>query len=238
METYKIGNKVKCIVRSLVPCTIGTTEMKYGNQPYTILNDIDASLHFTTAGSAARVQRTAQLAYSMDNVSGVKLSNVTLNKRILDLIFDIKPQEEVLCNSSVNMDVEPGEPLELSYLVNQHGAIYQVFIYNADAELVAAQGSIDKSNFTIDVGPDGGNFLVFYSHEGQMGYALERTGGVYLSLDLEVDGNESDDLNTYYIHLHRCSLSVSKNLYFHGGINNIDLDFAVIPSEEDYITIK
>lgn len=245
METYKIGNKVKCTIRSLVPGILGSTEMQYGNQPYTILKDIDASMQFSTNSASAKTQRTTQLAYNVDNISGLRLSNVSLTKKVLDLIFDNKPKEELLCNESINIDVEPGKPLELTHLLNQHNEIYQVFIYDADGSMVAARGIINDSNFNdsenggiIEVNEFGGNFLVFYSYEGQLGYSLKRENNTYVSIDLEVTGNESDDLNTYYIHLHRCSLGVNKHLYFNGNINNVDLEFVVVPSEEDYITIK
>ena len=40
MKTYKIGNKVKCIIRSYSSGYIGETRMEYDNQPYTVLQDI------------------------------------------------------------------------------------------------------------------------------------------------------------------------------------------------------
>ena len=46
METYKIGNKVDCIIRSFASGTLGQTEMKYANQPYTIIKNIEASMTF------------------------------------------------------------------------------------------------------------------------------------------------------------------------------------------------
>ena len=46
MKTYKLGNKIKCIIRSFASGKIGSQEMQYGNQPYTVLKDVAASVTF------------------------------------------------------------------------------------------------------------------------------------------------------------------------------------------------
>lgn len=87
------------------------------------------------------------------------------------------------------------------------------------------------------------NYLVFYSYPGK-GYALNRNQNIYLTLDLEVEGNKGDTQNntdslyTYFLHLEKCSLSVDKNLYFTGNVNTVDLNFKILHSDEDYITIS
>ena len=42
METYKLGNKVNCIFRAYHSGKIGDETIQYDNQPYTIVNDIQA----------------------------------------------------------------------------------------------------------------------------------------------------------------------------------------------------
>lgn len=248
METYKLGNKVKCIIRSASAGKLGNMEMKYGNQPYTIVKDVEATMRFTSNNKTAKSNRVNQLAYSVDDVSGLQLRNVAFTDKILGLMFGEAPAEGILCNVSENFDVEPGETLSLTHQIATHSAIYQVFVYDVDGQLIAARGFVDNENFNqptesgkngiIDVGPSGGNFLVFYSYMGTKGYSLARDVNPYVVLDLEISGNESDEPNDYFIHLERCSLSVDKNLYFRNGINTVDLDFTIIPSEHDYITIK
>jgi hypothetical protein len=248
METYKLGNKVKCIIRSASAGKLGNMEMKYGNQPYTVIKDIEATISFTSNHKIAKSGRTAQLSYSVDDVSNIQLKNVAFTDKILGLMFDEAPIDGVLCNVSENFDVEPGEHLSLMYPVTTYGEIYQVFIYDVDGNLIAARGFVNNENFNqeieseitgiIDVGQNGGNFLVFYSYMATKGYSLSRDNNTYVVLDLEISGNTSDEPNDYFIHLERCSLRVDKNLYFRNGINTVDLDFTIIPSENDYITIK
>lgn len=248
METYKLGNKVKCIIRSISAGKLGNMEMKYGNQPYTVIKDVEATMRFTSHNRTAKSNQTNELAYSIDDVAGLQLRNVAFTDKILGLMFDDAPAEGVLCNVSDNFDIEPGETLSLAHQIANYGEIYQVFVYDVDGKLIAARSCVNNKNFDqiadsgkngiINVGQYGGNFLVFYSYIGTKGYSLARSTNTYVILDLEITGNESDDPNDYFIHLERCSLRVDKNLYFRDGVNTVDLDFTIIPSENDYITIK
>ena len=88
METYKIGNKVDCIIRSFASGTLGQTEMKYANQPYTIIKNIEASMTFLEQNKKASVSRNTQLQYNIDFLDSLKLNNVPLTKKILELMFD------------------------------------------------------------------------------------------------------------------------------------------------------
>lgn len=238
MDTYKIGNKINCIVRSVASGKLGRDEMLYANQPYTIIKDIEATIRFSDTSKTAKSHGETKLGYTIDNISELTLSNVSLNERILNLMYD--ETDDILCHGSVNIDVDDYNTLAFSLwsFVQSHGPLYQVFVYDSNRQLVFAQGVMEKEQDCVVTVSDTGNFLVFYSYQGSMGYKLSRTTNTYVALDIEVEGNESDNTNTYFIHLHKCLLSLDKNMYFHNGINTIDLNFKVIPSEEDYITIK
>jgi hypothetical protein len=73
---------------------------------------------------------------------------------------------------------------------------------------------------------------------------LNRNDNLYLTLDLEIEGNkgntqnDTDNTHSYFLHLEKCALSIDKNLYFTSGINTIDLNFKILHSDEDYITIS
>ena len=148
--------------------------------------------------------------------------------------------EMTLCNTMINFDVEEGGVLDLTSLITEYESIYQVFIYNVGGELVDAEGTINKDNpiRKNDQITKGGNFLVFYGYANSKGRALHRKNNVYLTLDLQVFGNETDEETLYFIHLEKCNLSMNKNLYFSGNINTVDLDFTIIPSDDDYITME
>ena len=135
METYKLGNKINCIVRSGSSGKLGSKNMQYGNQPYTVIRDVSATMQFASQNKAARAHKETQLAFSLDNVSQLRLTNVPFTKPIFDLMFD-SIEEDILCNTMMNFDVDEGGALELTSLIRDYESIYQVFIYNADGELV------------------------------------------------------------------------------------------------------
>lgn len=236
MNTYKLGNNVKCIVRSFSPCWINDIEMKYGNQPYTVLNDLEAQLTFRAHNKQAKSIQT-ELSYNIDYADNLRLSNVKLSDRILNLIYS--QYDSCLCHVSYNCDAVNGK-FYLQMPLNEQ-MIYQLFIYNADGKLVKAEGSWSTNNNEIIIPEDqkisNSNYLVFYSYPGK-GYNLQKTHNFYFTLDLEISGNKDESTSSYWIHLEKCALEIDKNLYFSGNVNTVDLNFKILHSDEDYITIK
>ena len=86
MNTYKLGNKVTCIIRAYSNGKIGDVVMDYNNQPYTIVKSATANLSFTDIDITAKSNFT-QLAYNNSKLSQIQISDVTLNDKILNLIF-------------------------------------------------------------------------------------------------------------------------------------------------------
>lgn len=240
MNVYKLGNKVKCIIRSFSSGKIGTIDMQYANQPYTVLSDVEANLSFRTKNRDLSAIRS-ELNYSIDYADVLKISNVKLSDRILNLIFS--SFQDSLCHISENYTGYNGQ----FYLPFPKGLdeIYQLFIYNADGKLVKAEGTCKNNKIIIpeDLNKEACDYLVFYSYPGK-GYNLQKNDNFYLSLDLEIQGNQGDSqsntdiTSTYWVHLNKCALEIDKNLYFRGSINTIDLTFKILHSNEDYITIE
>ena len=86
MKTYKLGNKIKCIIRSFSAGKIGDQEMIFGNQPYTVLKDVEASLSFSDNTHNSKTS-FVELAHNKDSLQEITFSNVELNDKILNLIF-------------------------------------------------------------------------------------------------------------------------------------------------------
>ena len=86
MNTYKLGNKVTGIIRAYSSGKIGDMVMDYDNQPYTIIKSVTANLGFTDIDAIAKSSFT-QLAYNNSKLSQVQISDVTLNDKILNLIY-------------------------------------------------------------------------------------------------------------------------------------------------------
>ena len=239
MRTYKLGNKIDCIIRSFSPIQIGDDELIFSNQPYTILRDVETNLIFKTSESDSKT-RFSQLHFSVDSLDEITISDVELNNKILNLIFS--KNKEKFTSSVVNCDVEDNK----FYLPASNSQIFQVFIYDVFSNLIAAtsewnDAEINLEEFEYQHLPEeryNGNCLVFYSTLGEIGYNINRTENIYLTLDFIISGSEDDELNTSYIHINKCSLSVDKNMYFNNTVNAVDLKFKVIDDGNSYITLK
>lgn len=258
MKTYKLGNKIKCIIRSTSAGFIGSQEMELGNQPYTVLKDIEASLVFEDNTSNAKSVFN-KLTYSEDSLREITISNVELNDKILNLIFS--KNEEKRCSTVENITIDH-QQFQISTDVDE---IFEVFVYNCNGELIAATdrlslddgsaGKITLSHSTfrhywperhLDLTEEA---LVFFDYKGRHGFNLTREydwrnqeeyryNSQYLTLDLIIEGNEDDTFNTSHIHIDRCALKVDKNMYFNRSINTVDLRFVVINDSENYITLN
>ena len=230
MKEYKIGNKGTCIIRSSTSGNIGQIEMEYGNQPYTILKNVDATVSFADVdGRAKAVQQ--ELFYNTANLNSIKISNVNLTDKILNLIYSKK--EEVFIHYVEKSYSDENNKVFLP----SSDPKYQVFVYNEDEQLERAFGVVEDNY--IEVEKANSPYLVVYSCLAEKGFALNKSHYMYLTLDYQVDGNdESNQKRTYCFHFHKCALKADQNLYFNNGINTVDLEFKIIRSNEDYVTIK
>lgn len=229
MKTYKLGNKVTCIIRSYTSGYIGDQYMQFANQPYTILKDVEGSIRFadTTRNAQTDVNK---LAYSVDHMQEITFSNIELNDKILNLIFS-KSKENL-----INLVDDSGYSDENCRLILPSDAetLYNVFIYNVDNKLEKAIGETKEK--VIDVEYADKNYLVFYSYPDTV-KGLGRDNNLYLTLDLIMEGNADDEPTKTTMHIEKCVLSVDKNMYFNNRIMATDLHFTVINDEEDNVYI-
>ena len=235
METYKIGNKVKCIIRSFSPGKIGAEEMIYSNQPYTILDGASAELHFKDVSRTAKDDTQRLMFHNMSMVDTITISNIQLTNKIMNLIF---PKSETkLAHVAENYNSDEYNQIFL----NHSGPIYQVFVYNNKGELEkdSCQGQWDAAR-PISVEKSDSNYLIVYSFEKEVAFNLNNFNNIYLTVDLEIQGNTDDSLNKMWIHLDKCGLHVDKNMYFNQNSNAVDLVFEIISDRdtENYITVK
>lgn len=229
MNTYKIGNKVKCIIRSYRAGQIGNENMEWDNQPYTILKDVGASLYFNSKSKTVYdSQTTTTLQYNFSNANNLRLSNILLTDKILNLIY---PKiESKLCNTSEFCTSSSNNEIFLTIDAEE---IYQVFIYNKDG-FEAAYGSLNP-NEPITVNEPDSSYLICYSFVSERTYSIDNFDNLYLTIDLEIDGNINDETSKMWIHLEKCALNVDKNLYFQNMSNAIDLNFTILDGD-NYIS--
>lgn len=228
MKTYKLGNKTKCIIRSFSAGKIGEQEMKYDNQPYTVLKDVEASLTFVDKNISSK-STFVDLSYNIDSLQEINISNVELNDKILNLIFS--KNEDKLCSTMINCVAENNK----IYITSPTDEIYQVFIYDVDGNLEQAYGVLNNMEVEVQRNED---YLVFFTYVGEKSFKINRSESLYLTLDLILEGNADDEINTSFIHINKCALKVNKNMYFNRSLNAIDLKFIVIDDNESYITLE
>lgn len=245
MKTYKLGNKIKCIIRSFSAGKIGDQKMIFDNQPYTVLKDVEASLSFSDSTHNSKTS-FVELAHNKDSLQEITFSNVELNDKILNLIF--LKNEDKPCSTMENVNTIY-QQFQISTNVNK---IYQVFVYNCDGELLAATGEVELPNGSSEyINLKGFDYydpnkhtgleediLVFYTYEGSNSFKLCNESNQYLTLDLILEGNKDDELNKSYIHINKCELKVNKNMHFNRSLNAVDLKFIVINDSESYITLE
>ena len=228
MKTYKLGNKTKCIIRSFSAGRIGEQEIKYDNQPYTVLKDVEASLTFVDKNVSSK-STFVDLSYNIDSLQEINISNVELNDKILNLIFS--KNEDKLCSTMINCVAENNK----IYITSPTDEIYQVFIYDVDGNLEQAYGVLNNMEVEVNRNED---YLVFFTYAGEKSFKINRSESLYLTLDLILEGNADDEINTSFIHINKCALKVNKNMYFNRSLNAVDLKFVVIDDNESYITLE
>ena len=228
MKTYKLGNKTKCIIRSFSAGRIGEQEMQYDNQPYTVLKNVEASLTFIDKNISSK-STFVDLSYNIDSLQEINISNVELNDKILNLIFS--KNEDKLCSTMINCVAENNK----IYITSPTDEIYQVFIYDVDGNLEKAYGVLNNMEVEVKRNED---YLVFFTYAGEKSFKINRSESLYLTLDLILEGNADDEINTSFIHINKCALKVNKNMYFNRSLNAVDLKFIVIDDNESYITLE
>ena len=188
MKTYKLGNKAKCIIRSYCAGQLGAENMQYGNQPYTVLEDVEATIYFNDQDSKSTTSKNV-LSFNASNVSRVVLQNVVLTERVLNLLF--KNYEDGLSNTTKY--IRSDENKKLHFHTNP---VYQVFVYD-DEGLAEAAGIVltERSDEAVlNVKQAEYEYLTFYSYAPNNSLSLnENNNNVYITLDLELQGNEDDE---------------------------------------------
>lgn len=229
MKTYKIGNRAKCIIRSFSAGMIGNVQMNYGNQPYTILEEVEINLTFSQSNRDL-TSVFNELSYNQDTLNEVNIFNVELNDKILNLIFSYN--EEKLCHVTQNCLAEDNT----IYITAPTDTIYQVFVYDIDGNLEQAYGEL-KNNLSLTVKKNE-DYVVCFSYEGSKSFCFNKNNNAYFTLDFILTGNEDDETSNAYIHINKCALSINKNMYFNRALNTVDLTFKVINDNLSYITLE
>lgn len=237
METYKLGNEIKCIIRGYAAGPIGNMIAEYDNQPYTILKDVSATMRFKDKDVNSTKGVKNILSYNANDIEELQISNVLLTEKIMSLIFS--QHESKLCSVAENFESDDEGNIFISC---PQDTIYQVFVYDENGELEedSSYALLNLNTNTLKVKNINSPYMIVYSYEGQYALSLDTPNNLYVTLDLELVGNIDDETNHMFIHLDKCGIKADKNLYFNQGINTIDLTFTIISDSttENYIVLK
>lgn len=145
METFKFGNKVKCIIR-FHNCsqTIGGITPLCDDQPYTVLNDISAEVDFKqNITNSTSKEKGYLLSTNVSEINEIKLKNCLLTNKIMALIFEKGRAQNFIHQCQVTTD--PGGGMYLP--TTQGSTVLRAFIYNSEGEFVAAYGNPKCTNY-------------------------------------------------------------------------------------------
>ena len=239
MKNYKLGNQVTVIIRSYSDDTfIGNQYVERANQPYTIIKSAEANLSFKNITSTAKTTFN-HLAYTHIKPSQLSISNVTINDKILNLIFHKNQTEEPhLCTKLENVTSSQDKKI---YFGQLNTTLKNVFIYDSEGnckyepELNNNSCSVDKSEQP---------YLVCYQYESTTSFSLDQNNNHYYTIDLLLTSNqkefgEKDNTINSTIHLEKCALEINSDMSFVQNSNTVDLKFIVLDNNlENYITLE
>ena len=245
MKNYKLGNQVTVIIRSYSDDTfIGNQYVEHANQPYTIIKSAEANLSFKNITSTAKTTFN-HLAYTHIKPSQLSISNVTINDKILNLIFH-KNQTAAPHLFTKIENVTSSQDKKI-YFGQLNTTLKNVFIYDSEGK---CQYEPELNNNWYKVDNSGAPYLVCYQYESTTSFSLDQNNNHYYTIDLLLTANqkvtsnqkefgESDNTINSTIHLEKCALEINSDMSFSQNSNAVDLKFVVLDDNlENYITLE
>ena len=250
MKNYKLGNQVTVIIRSYSDDTfIGDQYIEHANQPYTIIKSAEANLSFKNITSTAKTTFN-QLAYTHMKPSQLSISNVTINDKILNLIFH--KNQTAAPHLFTKLENVISSKDKKIYFGQFNQTLKNVFIYDSEGKC-KYEPELNNNSYSVDKSEQ--PYLVCYQYESNTSFSLDQNNNHYYTIDLLLTSNQKDiDLlltsnqkefgkndNTINstIHLEKCALEINSDMSFAQNSNAVDLKFIVLDNNlENYITLE
>ena len=239
MKNYKLGNQVTVIIRSYSDDTfIGDQYVKHANQPYTIIKSAEANLSFKNITSTAKTTFN-HLVYTHMKPSQLSISNVTINDKILNLIFHKNQTAEPHLFTKIENVISSED--EKIYFGQLDKTLKNVFIYDSEGNCMY-EPELNANSYPVD--KSGQPYLVCYQYESTTSFSLDQNNNHYYTIDLLLTSNqkefgENDNTINSTIHLEKCALEINSDMSFAQNSNAVDLKFIVLDNDlENYITLE
>ena len=240
MKNYKLGNQVTVIIRSYSDDTfIGDQYVEHANQPYTIIKSAEANLSFKNITSTAKTTFN-YLAYTHMKPSQLSISNVTINDKILNLIFHKNQTAEPHLFTKIE-NVISSEDKKIYFGQLDKTTLKNVFIYDNEGNC-KYEPELNNNSYPVD--KSGQPYLVCYQYESTTSFSLDQNNNHYYTIDLLLTSNqkefgENDNTINSTIHLEKCALEINSDMSFAQNSNAVDLKFIVLDNDlENYITLE
>ena len=230
---FKFGGKVSVLIRAFKSQTIGEFKLA-DNEPFLKIDNIAVNFSYGKINAAAVSGREVHLNHNGEVLTGITLQGIPLNSRVSALLYNI------LSTQQLTSGFETVE-CENHTIVLQQDNVRDVFIYNADRELVLSltnAGQIITDDKLVD-----NEYTVIYNYmaESTPAYILSSPAISYLTIELFAAGNLDDTTSKAYLKLQRCKLnsSAKSTINYENSVNTVDLKFEVIDGNkpENYLII-
>lgn len=254
METFKFGNKLKCIIRfSNCSQSYGGIEPVYDEQPYTILNNITASVSFNSnSKDSTSKQKGYLLASQVAEIGEITLHHCLLTNKIIALLFgeqmtgNFSNQVQITADDNGNLYLPTTATTCRAFVFDANGDLYAAYSYSnltidsrddiwgsitTDINVLRADNCIFVQNqFSRDKGfVPNESYSVFYECPGTYSYSLDKQNAPIMCFDLISEGNVEDATSSFCLHIAKATIIADKTLRFDGeGLNTVDLTLKVI----------
>ena len=232
MSEIMLGNKLNCVIRIYG----GADDQLLRYQPYTILQDVEATFSFSRTEKQFTTRSYDTAAYwSADTLTSIALSNVPLTSRIINMLYEKNEEPQLISHTEVVKSDSSGK----IYFTNTKEK-YQVFIIdNADA-LEKSYGKFSADSLIVK--KPNSEYLVNYytlTDETNKVFNFNKKADFYFTLDFEwLSNNNNNQTAKGYIHIERASVYIDNKINFNRFGNKANLQFNVINDDKNYILFE
>lgn len=256
METFKFGNKVKCIIR-FHNCSksIGGITPQYDEQPYTVLNNLSVTVNFKSNSKNSTSKESAYLTSTqVDEIGEVQLRNCLLTDKLIYLLFGTREaagnftaQCQVTADEDGSLYLPTTKTVCRAFVYDSNGDLYAVYSLEgkekndgstpgydttkldfSDGQVLTKDNCIFSSDLVENFAANR-DYMVFYEYPGNFTFSLDSQYSSVMTVDLISDGNLEDSTKSFCLHIAKATISANKTFRFSKDEpNTIDLTLKVI----------
>jgi hypothetical protein len=217
-SVFAYGSTVSVLIKTCCETTINGV-LFHEHEPYTIIKEAIVDFNYGMK-NVVGTTRTNNLAENGEFLSNFTIKNVTLTKKISNLLFDaaksnVMSYYTAISNSSIMLD------LNISNIIMYKDNVLYTDFSTAESET--------NTIVTINNYDSNAKYLVFYDKTASSVYALESPDLPYFDIYIYGKGNKDQETCNVTLHISTAKLMAEKNLNFNSnGGNQVDLYFTVI----------